>query len=62
MKKFWMYIRLVACGLSILAPRANAGTLINYSNFNFAWGTNGLTCAGNATTTGGALQLTSAAG
>lgn len=57
-----MCVGLVACGLSIFAARANAGTLISYINFNFACGTNGLTCAGNTTTTGGALQLTSAAG
>lgn len=44
------------------AAGAHAATVIDYPDFNFTCGTNGLTCAGDTATTGGQLQITAASG
>lgn len=48
-----------ACSLAVFAMQAHASLLINYPTFS---STAGLTLAGNATTSGAVLQLTSAGG
>jgi hypothetical protein len=52
----------LACLLGGAAAHVQAGTLVNYADFNFACNSNGLTCVGNAATTGGVLRVTPAAG
>jgi Legume lectin domain len=59
-----MYLTLgcFVYALGIWPVQARASTIINYPSFNFTCGTNGLTCTGNASDTGGVLQLTPATG